>query len=159
VNIDDLRQRPQLADAVVDRIWRAFWMDKGHPIERISRSVERNLASAAPKPFCLIAHASGTFLGTASLIASDVESRPLLTPWVAALWVEAAHRQQGIGTALLEAVVQRAFEFNEEQLFLHSAERRRPFYEKRGWRLFEQGVPNADMHILRRRARKSRQAN
>ena len=88
MKIDDLRQQPHFADAVVDRIWRAFWEKMGHPVERVSIPVGRNLASTEAKPFCLIAHANGTFLGSASLIASDVDNRPLLTPWVAAVWVK-----------------------------------------------------------------------
>lgn len=152
MNIDDLRRQPQFADAVVDRIWRAFWKDKGYPVERISVPVGRNLASTEAKPFCLVAHANGTLLGTASLIASDVDSRPLLTPWLAAVWVETAHRERGIGTLLVEAVVKRAFELGERQLFLHCTESLRPFYEKRAWQLFERAVPRADMHILNRHA-------
>ena len=145
MKIDDLRQQPHFADAVVDRIWRAFWEKMGHPVERVSIPVGRNLASTEAKPFCLIAHANGTFLGTASLIASDVDNRPLLTPWVAAVWVEAAYRERGIGTSLVEAVVRRAFALGERELFLHCAESRRPFYEKRAWQLVERGVPTADM--------------
>jgi len=111
-----------------------------------------NLTSTEAKPFSLIAHANGTFLGAASLIASDVDNRSLLTPWVAAVWVEAGYRGRGIGTSRVEAVVKRAFALGERELFLHCAESRRPFYEKRAWQLLERGVPTSDMHILRRQA-------
>ena len=41
-----------------------------------------------PIPLALVAHHGSSFLGTASVIASDLDERPELTPWVAALWVE-----------------------------------------------------------------------
>ena len=66
--------------------------------------------------------------------------------------VEAAYRERGIGTSLVEAVVKRAFELGERELFLHCAESRRRFYEKRAWQVVERGVPRAGVRILRRQA-------
>jgi len=99
--ISDLRQRPEFFDTVSDRIWRAWWQADGHPLEYISTRLRDDM-NDAPIPFALVAHDGEMFLGTASVIASDLEERPQLTPWVAAVWVEPQARQHGVGGALVD---------------------------------------------------------
>jgi GNAT superfamily N-acetyltransferase len=150
VQIEEIRTRPALAEIAIDRIWRAWWKDKGHPVTVISESMAKLLASSEPKPFCLIAHANNVFVGTVSVIASDLAERPLLTPWVAALWVEPMYRRKGIASALLRCAVTRAFEHGDGRICLHCATQLLPFYEKREWTLFEAAVPNPNMCIVAR---------
>src|SRR5262245_64061953 len=85
--ISDLRRRPQFFDVVADRIWQAWWQPKGFPREHIVKGLTANMADT-PIPFALVAHEGERFLGTSSVIASDLEERPQLTPWVAAVWVD-----------------------------------------------------------------------
>ena len=87
--ISDLRRRPEFFDTVADRIWRAWWKDGGHPLGTVSGRLRENL-NAEPIPIALVAHDGATFLGTSSVIASDLEERPDYTPWVAAVWGQAA---------------------------------------------------------------------
>ena len=147
MHILEIRQCPQFAGCVADRIWRAWWKDKGAGIEVVTALVRQNLVSEASQPFCLVAHHEEMFLGTVSVIASDVAARPALTPWVAALWVEPASRGRGTATALLQAAVVRARALGERRLFLHCADRMAGFYEARGWVLFERDAPAPGMHI------------
>ena len=154
--IDEIRGCPEFADRVIDRIWRAWWQPRGHPRSVIETPVQRNLASCEPLPFCLVAHVGGRFLGTVSVIASDVESRPLLTPWLAALWVEPAQRRAGVAGALLQTATSRTFDLGERQLYLYCADAMRAFYERRGWRLHEPDVPAPHMCILRHTGRRGR---
>ena len=42
--------------------------------------------------------------GTAGLVRQDLETRPDLTPWIAALFVEPAFRGRGFATALVRQV-------------------------------------------------------
>ncbi len=98
--ISDLRQRPEFFDVVADRIWQAWWKADGHPLGYITSRLQENL-SATPIPLALVAHDGRAFLGTASVIASDLPKRPQLTPWVAAVWVEPQARSHGIGAALV----------------------------------------------------------
>jgi GNAT superfamily N-acetyltransferase len=99
--ISDLRQRPAFFDSVADRIWQAWWKADGHPLDYITVRLRENL-SAAPIPFALVAHDAEGFLGTASVIASDLAERPHLTPWIAAVWVEPQARRRGVGAALVK---------------------------------------------------------
>jgi hypothetical protein len=73
--ISDLRQFPEFFDIVAERIWQAWWKADGHPLDYISGRLRENL-SDTPIPFALVAHDGETFLGTASVIASDLAERP-----------------------------------------------------------------------------------
>src|SRR5258705_636804 len=97
--ISDLRQRPEFFDIVADRIWQAWWRADGHPLDYISGRLRENM-NATPIPIALVAHDGKSFLGTASVIVSDLPERPQLTPWVAAVWVEAHARRRGVAGAL-----------------------------------------------------------
>ena len=150
MKIDEIRDCPQFAPVVIDRIWQAWWRANGHPRTLIETAVHANLASTAVLPFCLVAQCDDVFLGTVSLIANDLGSRPMLTPWVAALWVEPDARKSGIATALLLACTQRALRVGGPVTYLQCAERLRPFYERRGWCLFEAAATAAGNCILQR---------
>jgi GNAT superfamily N-acetyltransferase len=98
--LSDLRQRPEFFDTVADRIWQAWWRADGYPLDYISGRLRENM-DATPIPFALVAHDGEAFLGTASVIVSDLAERPQWTPWVAAVWVELQSRGRGIGGALV----------------------------------------------------------
>jgi GNAT superfamily N-acetyltransferase len=98
----------------------------------------------------LVVHAGGEFLGTASVIVSDEDARPNLSPWIAAVWVEPHARNRGVGAALVEHAAQAAFALGHDALYLGASTRRRSFYEKRGWRAHEEDVPRPGMAILTR---------
>src|SRR3954464_6743875 len=117
LTISDLRQRPELFDIVAERIWQAWWKDSGHPREYISARLRENL-DAEPIPLALVAHDGAAFVGTASLIACDLEGRPQYTPWVAAVWVEPQHRRRGIGAALVERATSDCFGLGLSRVYL-----------------------------------------
>jgi len=149
--ISDLRDQPDFADTVADRVWRAFWKKDGHPLELLSSLVQESFAPG-PIPTALVAHEDGRFLGTVSIIACDEETRPQYTPWVAALWVEPEHRRNGIGAALVEEAVSIGFSTGAERVYLLSRAHRRTFYEGLGWSVLEADAPENGMFILTRSA-------
>ena len=100
-------------------------------------------------PLALVAHDSGTFLGTASLIASDLDERPELTPWVAAVWVEERARGQGVGAALVDAAARAAFALGFPRAYLCARARMTRFYERLGWTLIERKRRPASAQRLR----------
>jgi GNAT superfamily N-acetyltransferase len=130
--ISDLRQRPEFFDTVADRIWRASWKDNGYPLEYISSRLCENM-NAEPIPIALVAHDGAAFLGTASVIASDLEERPQLTPWVAAVWVEPQHRARGIGGALVERAKRDCFALGIARAYLCARPALTSFYKRLGW--------------------------
>ncbi len=145
--ISDLRSKPDFADMVAERIWRAFWKEEGHPLELLTGLVQQNFGQG-PIPTALVAHDGERFLGTVSLIANDEESRPHYTPWVAALWVEPEQREQGIGAALVEKATELGFSSGANRLYLLAREHRRRYYETMGWTVLEANAPEDGIFIL-----------
>src|SRR4051812_888252 len=115
--ISDLRQRPEFFDTVADRIWRAWWKQIGYPLGYITSRLDENL-NAEPIPMALVAHNGSEFLGTASLVASDLEQRPQFTPWLAAVWVEPRARSRGVGAALVRRATRDCFALGISRAYL-----------------------------------------
>lgn len=149
--IADLRQRPEFFGTVADRIWRTWWKDRGHPLDTISGRLRENL-NTAPIPLALVAHDGAAFLGTASVIASDLEDRPHYTPWVAAVWVEPHAREAGIGAALVARAAQDCFAMGICRAYLCARPQRSGFYERLGWIPIERDVGQNRLTVLIRDA-------
>jgi N-acetylglutamate synthase-like GNAT family acetyltransferase len=149
--ISDLRQRPEFFDTVAERIWQAWWKANGHPLDYISARLRENL-SATPIPFALVAHHGEAFLGTASVIASDLAERPQFTPWVAAVWVDPEARQRGIGATLVDRAAQDCFALGVARAFLCARPQRAGYYEKLGWTSIEREVGQHRLSVLTRDA-------
>jgi len=137
--ISDLRQRPKFFDTVADRIWRAWWQPNGYPLDYISTRLRENM-EATPIPFALVAHDGEKFLGSSSVIASDLEERPQLSPWIAAVWVEEDARRRGIGAALVNRAAQDCFALGVSRAYLCARPRMTGFYEALGWTAVERKV-------------------
>jgi GNAT superfamily N-acetyltransferase len=137
--ISDLQHAPEFFDTVADRIWRAWWQPNGVPLDYITGRLRDNLV-AGPMPRAFVAHIGGTFAGTASIIASDLDERPHDTPWVAAVWVESALRSRGIGRLLVDHAVQYAFDLGIPRVYLTARPARRSYYEGLGWTPIEDNV-------------------
>ena len=87
-----------------------------------------------------MAHDGNEFLGTSSLIASDLEERPKLSPWVAAVWVEPQARRQGVGAALVDRAAEACFGLGIARAYLCARKERTGFYQRLGWTLIEEDV-------------------
>jgi GNAT superfamily N-acetyltransferase len=132
---------------VADRVWRAFWKDQGHPLDLLTGLVQANFGPG-PIPTAFVAHEGEQFLGTVSVIASDEESRPQYTPWIAALWVEPDQRQRGIGAALVDRAARLAFESGAPRVYLLARTHLRSFYEGLGWSVLEEDAPEPGLLVL-----------
>ena len=149
--ISDLRRQPQFFDIVADRIWQAWWQPNGFPRDYIVTGLTENMANT-PIPFALVAHEGERFLGTSSVIASDLEQRPQLTPWVAAVWVEENARQRGVGAALVDRAADDCFALGEKRVYLCARARMAGFYERLGWAMIERGVGPHELDVFIREA-------
>ena len=149
--IADLRRQPQFFDIVADRIWQAWWQPNGFPRDYIATRLTENMA-ATPIPFALVAHEGERFLGTSSVIASDLEERPQLTPWVAAVWVEENARKHGVGAALVKRATDDCFALGETRVYLCARARMAGFYQRLGWTMIERGVGAHELDVFYREA-------
>lgn len=151
--ISDLRQRPEFLDTVADRIWQAWWRDSGHPLGYIADRLRNENLNADPIPFAMVAHDGTEFLGTSSVIASDLAERPQFSPWVAAVWVEPQARRRGIGGALVDRAAQGCFALGVDRAYLCARLERSDFYEGLGWIPVERDVGPHHLSVFIRDAR------
>jgi GNAT superfamily N-acetyltransferase len=151
VTISNLRDRPEFAASVADRIWRAWWEPHGVPLAYISAWLAETLA-ADTMPRAFVAHDGAVFAGTASVIASDVDERPQYTPWVAAVWIEPQFRSRRIGRRLIAHAADHAFNIGVSRVFLTARPARRSLYENLGWDMVEEGVGHLQLTIFSRDA-------
>jgi N-acetylglutamate synthase-like GNAT family acetyltransferase len=150
--ISDLRQRPEFFDTVAERIWQAWWKPDNYPLGHITGRLRENM-SDTPIPLALVAHDGEAFLGTASVIASDLAERPQLTPWVAAVWVEPQARRRGVGAALVNRATQDCFALGFSRVYLCARPQRSALYEGLGWIAIERNVGPHQMIVFVRDAK------
>ncbi len=108
ITIEPLHQHPQLRPAVAQLIYDEFWT---HDPDASPAWMEGRLSEAADHarlPLSLVAMADGVMVGTINLIDNDDDKRPHLWPWLAALAVVPAWRSHGVGSQLVNALLQAA---------------------------------------------------
>lgn len=92
----------------------------------------------------LVARVDDVSVGTCLLVRHELEPAHNLTPWLAGLVVDHAHRGRGIGRALVAAIEAHAASMGVERLYLYTWEAR-DFYAGLGWvvveRLKQDGHP------------------
>lgn len=84
-------------------------------------------------PIGLVAFVDGAPAGTVSLLEQDLEERLDLRPWLAGLLVFPDFRSQGVGTALLRAIMEIGAEIGFETLYLYTEKPQ--FYRRLGWEI------------------------
>src|ERR1700733_5752221 len=78
--------RPDLVPVVAGWLWSEWRRKKGQSFEETLRAVQESVtARLLARTFVLLA--DGQPVGTASLAAHDLEERPELSPWLAAVFV------------------------------------------------------------------------
>jgi predicted N-acetyltransferase YhbS len=87
-------------------------------------------------PSVLVACADDTLLGSAMLVAHDMETRPQWSPWLAGVVVAPEHRRQGIGASLVERVITEARTLGFPALYLYTFSTEQ-YYTRLGWRFVE----------------------
>jgi predicted N-acetyltransferase YhbS len=122
---------------IVARWQHAEW---GHL--RANDSVEKRMVrlQGSPErdriPFTVVAFDGDEVLGSASLVAHDMETRMELTPWLAGVFVGEAYRRRGIGAALVRRIMIEAGKLKVPLLYLYTVHSEK-FYAALGWTLLE----------------------
>lgn len=122
---------PQLADWHFQQ-W--GWMNPNNTVETRVARFEQHLAAGIPTTF--VATTDGMLAGSASLVHSDMETRPELTPWMASVFVRPKARRRGVASALVDRIVREAHEENIETLYLFTPDQM-PLYASLGWKAIE----------------------
>jgi GNAT superfamily N-acetyltransferase len=97
LKIDPLAHHRDLIPVTVDWHIKAFDTSGDRDSWLSARTQE---ARSGGVPCARVAFLDDTPVGSVSLIASNMDTRPELTPWLAALFVLPQYRRRGVGTAL-----------------------------------------------------------
>jgi len=83
-------------------------------------------------PSIFIAVSGNQLAGSAALVQNDMDTKPELTPWLAAVYVKEAFRHQGVATDLIARCEAEAARSNAKTWYLYTEFASR-LYEKLGW--------------------------
>lgn len=109
-------------------------LEPGLTVEQWEARLQSHSRKQIPTTF--IAYSGEILLGSASLIAHDMDTRMDLSPWLACVYVAPEHRRQGIGTALVQRVVQEVRALGGDTLHLFTPDKE-AFYARLGWSVVE----------------------
>ena len=107
------------------------------------------MAHDHPLPMAVVAHDDHGYLGSAFLIHSDMEERPQYSPWVAAVWVEAAERRRGVGRALIAEATKIAGSLGYRVVYICCRQELEGFYSRIGWQVVEQAAGAKRLSVLK----------
>jgi predicted N-acetyltransferase YhbS len=87
-------------------------------------------------PTVVIAFTDGALIGSAMLVAHDMDTRMELSPWLAGVFVAPDRRRCGVGAALVRRVIDDATTLGVHRLYLYTPSTEQ-FYSRLGWSLVE----------------------
>ena len=90
-------------------------------------------------PTTVVALDGETVIGSASLLADDLDDWKHLRPWLASVFVVPELRGRGVGRQLVARVLEEARGLGEPAVYLWTA-RQRMYYERLGWSVLEQSL-------------------
>lgn len=91
-----------------------------------------NAAGRKGIPSIFIATSGSTLIGSAALVLQDMDTKPDLTPWLAAVYIKEHFRHQGVATKLIAQCEREALRARVDTLYLYT-EYAHKFYKKLGW--------------------------
>lgn len=113
----------------------AFFRGSTRTLEEDAAGLQR-LAASDSFERALVARIDGAPVGSVLLVQHELEPAHDLTPWLAGLVVAGKHQRQGIGSALVRAVEERAAAAGIATLYLYTWQAR-AFYAALGWKAVE----------------------
>lgn len=92
-----------------------------------------NAAGRKGIPSIFIATSANQLVGSAALVQNDMDSKPELSPWLAAVYVKENFRHQGVATELIARCENEAVRSSAKVWYLYT-EFAAELYQKLGWR-------------------------
>lgn len=133
--IQNLKNQPQYIPTLAAWHHHEWWsLNPGSSIEQRICDMQIYLnADFIPSTFIA---SESELLGSAAIVAHDMDNKLELTPWLASVFVAPAYRNQGIGSELVKVVMEKAQQAGIEMLYLFTSASREAFYRKLGWEVF-----------------------
>lgn len=136
MKIEYLEDRPELISELADFHFAEWsYLNPGETLEGKAEYIRSNCGRNGVPSF-VIAVEGTELMGSASLIAHDMDNRPDLTPWLADVYVKPMFRRQGIATALIRRIETEAKSAGIARLFLYTPDAAE-LYRHLGWSMFE----------------------
>jgi predicted N-acetyltransferase YhbS len=139
--IEQLAERPDLVPVVATWIYQEWWTTvDGASADTLTDLLRAHMVPDQ-MPLTLVASLETLPVGTATLLLHDVgtEQWPELSPWLAAVYVVPEYRYQGIGAALVNAIVAKASALGVPALYLQTLGSEK-FYARLGWRVLRRAA-------------------
>lgn len=134
VAIKHLSSAPEHFETVATWIYEQWWKNPGSTIDVVKKPLREHLQSVS-YPATLVALINDAPAGSVLLIEDDgMATHPELRPWLAALYVSPAHRGQGVGKRLVQALEQHAQCIGFQELYLVTKDKV-SFYHGLGWQV------------------------
>jgi GNAT superfamily N-acetyltransferase len=126
-----ISDRPDLVPTVAQWLWDEWHLDAGDTFEATHDAIAASVSrSGPPQTFVLLIDDQP--VGTASLVAHDLDERPDLTPWLAGVFVIPEARRRGHVNHLIQAVEAVCRSAGVGTVWLHTADAER-VYARAGW--------------------------
>jgi GNAT superfamily N-acetyltransferase len=121
MKIEYLEDRPEFIAELADLHFAEWgYLNPGETLEGKAYYLRNNCGRHGVPSF-VIAVEGTELIGSASLIAQDMDNRPDLTPWLADVYVKPKFRRQGVATALIQRIEAEAKTSGIARLFtIHS---------------------------------------
>ncbi len=131
--IDYIGKQPQLIPVIAQ--WHQDQWQLISPDQTTESRIKQYSAysSSGSIPFCLVATRGNRAVGSASIVESDMDTRPELSPWLASVYVDKPYRNQGVASELISRCIHRARQSGIETLYLFTPDQA-DFYRRRGWK-------------------------
>lgn len=147
MEICHLEDAPNLVAIIADRCWKAWWTESDVTLQAYQSGIE-GMGVRGLLPSAFVARQHGQYVGSVLLIEDDLEARPALAPWIAALWVDPDYRRQGIASKLIQTARNEASQLGYAVCYLNATDANSPYYEERGFRRIESNVGRVNIFSI-----------
>ena len=126
-----LDEAPDAVEILAAAFWTEWGRQDGLTLAEVTDRVTACLQRDA-LPLALVAREGAAVLGTVGLRRDAIASGPAPGPWLAALWVDPAHRGRGLGAGLIAAAERAAADLGLAELYA-STSTAVGLFQRAGW--------------------------
>jgi GNAT superfamily N-acetyltransferase len=148
VRLTNLVETPELVSLLAEWQHRQFsYLARAISLEQRAQRFQQHL-QPSKIPTTFVAWVDDKPVGCAGLVANDMHILPTWTPWLAGVYVLPDQRRAGIGSLLVQRVLQMAHAHHYARCYLYTHDRE-AFYRARGWQtLFKRLYRGYQMTVM-----------